>query len=120
VDLGALARPFGRELNYYVGPCRDTGVQCVKRVAVCDLEREMMQTDVAAAIERHAFLRIFDLPQRHDSISVGYEGRRIAWIFTNNLPAKAFAKETPRACEIPYSESDVIDADRQRVIFLHS
>ncbi len=95
-------------------------MQCVKRVAIHNFQCEMMQTHVATAIERHAFLRIFDLPQRHDSTSIRYEGRRIAWIFTNNLPAKAFAKETLRACEAFYGKSDVIDADCQRDIILHS
>jgi hypothetical protein len=54
----------------------------------------MMQTDVATALERHAFLRILDLPERHDSISVRYEGRRIVLVLTNDFPAEALAKET--------------------------
>jgi hypothetical protein len=29
----------------------------------------MMQANVATAVEGYAFLRIFDLPERHDAIS---------------------------------------------------
>jgi hypothetical protein len=42
VYLGALARPFRRELNYCVGPCRDARVQGVKCVAVDNPERKMV------------------------------------------------------------------------------
>src|SRR5712664_4009203 len=42
VHLGALARPFRRELNYGVGPCGDTRVQGVKRLAVHDLKCKMV------------------------------------------------------------------------------
>jgi hypothetical protein len=68
VRLGPLARPFRCEFNYCVGPCRDTRVQGVKRVAVYNLERKMMQANVATAVEGYAFLRILDLPERHDAI----------------------------------------------------
>jgi hypothetical protein len=59
------------------------------------------------------------LPERHDAISVGYEGRRIALVLADNLPAKAFAKETPRAFEIFHRKSDVVDAECQWGIILH-
>ena len=70
MDLGTRARPFRRKLDHDAGPCRDTCVQCLKRAAVHNLQCKMMQTDVATAVERHAFLRILDLPERHDAVSV--------------------------------------------------
>src|SRR5882762_11922337 len=117
--LGARARSFRRKLNHGAGPCRDTCVQYLKRVAVHDLQCKMMQTDVTTAVERHAFLRILDLPERHDAVSVRHKRRRIALVLANNPPAKAFAEETPRACEVFHGKSNVIDADRQRGIILH-
>src|ERR1700733_16226489 len=90
VYLGALARSFRRKLNHGSGPCRDTCIQCIKRAAVHNLQCKMMQTDVATAVEWHAFLRILDLPERHDAVSVRHERRRITLVLTNNFPAKAF------------------------------
>jgi hypothetical protein len=94
-------------------------VQDVKRVAIHNLERKMVQANVATAVKRHAFLRVLDLPERHDAISVGYEGRRIALVLADNLPAEAFAKEAPSAFEIFHGKPDVVDADRQWGIILH-
>src|SRR4029077_5157884 len=93
VHLGALARSFRRKLDHGARPCRDTFVQGVKRVAVRNLQCEVMQTDIATAVERHAFLRILHLPERHDGVSVPHERRRITLVLTNNSPAKAIAKE---------------------------
>src|SRR5882762_11296215 len=87
VYLGALARSFRRKLNHGAGPCRDTRVQCVKRATIHNLQCKMMQTDITAAVERRGFLRILDLPERHDAVSVRHERRRITLILTNNLPA---------------------------------
>ena len=75
--------------------------------------------NVATAVERYAFFRVLDLPERHNAISVGYEGRRIALVLADNLPAKAFTKETARAVEIFHGKPDVVDADRQWGIILH-
>src|SRR5258708_19698683 len=79
----------------------------------------MVQANVATAVERYAFLRILDLPERHDAISIGYEGRRIALVLADKLPAKAFTKEPARAVEIFHGKPNVVDADRQWGIILH-
>src|SRR5258708_39929871 len=120
VHLGALARSFRRKLDHGAGPCRDTFVQGVKRVAVCNLQCKVMQTDIATAVKRHAFLRILDLPERHDAVSVRHERRRITLVLTNDSPAKAITKEAPCEPEVFHGKSDVIDADRQRGTILHS
>jgi hypothetical protein len=79
-----------------------------------------MQTDISTAVKRHAFLRILDLPERHDAVSIRYERRRITLVLTNNSPAKAIAKDMPCEREVFHSKSDVIDADRQRDVILHT
>jgi hypothetical protein len=80
----------------------------------------MMQTDVATAVERHAFLRILDLPERYDAVSVGYEGRRIALVLANNSPTKAITKEVLGERQVFHGKPDVINTDRQRGTILHS
>ena len=84
-------------------------VQCFKRAAVHNLQCEMMQTDV----------RILDLPERHDAVSVRHKRRRITFVLTNNPSAKAFADEMPRVREVFHGKPHVIDADCQRDIILH-
>ncbi|KJC40939.1 hypothetical protein UP06_26470 [Bradyrhizobium sp. LTSP857] len=87
-------------------------MQCVKRLVIHNLQRKVMQTEITAALERHAGLRILDLPECHNGISVRYEGCWIAWILSNNPPTKAIAKELPRQCKILYGKAYVIDTDR--------
>jgi hypothetical protein len=71
-------------------------VQGVKRATVQHFQSEMMQTDVATAVERDALLGILDLLERHDSTSVRHERRWIILVFADNSPAEAITKEATR------------------------
>jgi hypothetical protein len=112
VEFRTLARPFWRKLDLIARPCRDTRVQCVKCVVIHNLQCKVMQAEITVAFERHARLRILDLPKRYDGTSVRYKGRWIAWILTNNPPTKAIAKELPRQCKVLYGKAYVIHTDR--------
>jgi len=41
-------------------------------------------------------------------------------VLTNNFPAKAITEEAPCEREVFHGKADVINTDRQQVIFLHS
>src|SRR5882724_6230441 len=72
----------------------------------------MMQADVATAVERQASLRILDLPERHDAVSVRHERRRITLVLTNNFPTKAITKEAPCEREVFHRKAAGVEACR--------
>jgi hypothetical protein len=65
-----------------------------------DGEGQMMQSDVGAPIERGRFAGRFDLPQRHNVVSIGYEHRWISRPLADDSPSKAITKEFSRAHEV--------------------
>jgi hypothetical protein len=69
----------------------------------------MTQSDVGAPIERDCFAGRFDLPQRHNIMSVGDERRRIVRPLADDLPSKTITKEFSRTCEIANTQANVVN-----------
>jgi hypothetical protein len=65
-----------------------------------DGEGQMMQSDIGTPIERDRFAGRLDLPQRHNVVSIGYEGRRIIRPLADDSPSKTITKEFSRAREV--------------------
>jgi len=60
----------------------------------------MMQSDVGAPIERDRLAGRFDLPQRYNVVSIGYEHRWIIRPLADDSPSKTITKEFSRALEV--------------------
>jgi hypothetical protein len=69
----------------------------------------MMQSDVGAPIERDRSTGRFDLPQRHNVVSVGYEHRWITRPLADDSPSKTVTKKISRAREVANTQPNVVD-----------
>src|SRR5260370_36840894 len=71
----------------------------------------MMQSDVGAPIERDRFAGRFDLPQRHNVVSIGYEHCWIIRPLADDPPSKTITKEFSRAHQVANTYPNVIDTE---------
>ena len=93
VDLWALARELRSEFHNDARPFGDALIEGIQSGAVGDGEREMVQADVGAAVERDSAVRHLDLPQGDYVVAVGNERGRIVGPFADNAPSQAGAKK---------------------------
>ena len=100
MDLGPGTRAFGSELDDDTRPIRHSLVEGIEADLIDDGESQMMQSDVGTPIERNRFAGRLDLPQRHNVVSIGYEGRRIIRPLADDSPSKTITKEFSRAREV--------------------
>ena len=72
----------------------------------------MMQSDVGAPIERDCFAARFDLPQRHNILSIGHEHRWLIRALADDSPSKTITKELSCTHEVVNTWPNVVDTAR--------
>src|SRR3546814_9860218 len=94
----AFADRFGVELDHSARVVLDAREDGAKRIQIGDAEREMVETDVRAAVERRRRRRIGELPQGQQRRAVRHEERDRKSTRLNSSPSCAY-RMTTHACK---------------------